>query len=115
MSSSNDISVFAPILVQYSLIQDTNGLLLAAGSTHNILGVNPLLGAPASNGGQTQTIMPLPGSPALGHGNPALAAGLTTDQRGLPRIVNGKIDIGAVQIQAPAGSGHRGQRPPGSR
>jgi len=44
------------------------------------------------------------GSPAIGAGNPALAAALTTDQRGAgyPRIVAGNVDIGAVQTEAPA-------------
>jgi hypothetical protein len=40
----------------------------------------------------------LPGSPALDAGNNALLpAGLTTDQRGLPRVVNGGVDIGAFE------------------
>ncbi len=48
----------------------------------------------ADNGGPTQTLALLPSSTALGAGNVADAAG-TTDQRGDPRIVNGKVDIGA--------------------
>jgi hypothetical protein len=39
----------------------------------------------------------LPGSPALAAGDTASAP--PTDQRGLPRIVNGKIDIGALETQ----------------
>ena len=40
----------------------------------------------------------LPGSPAIDAGNNALIpAGVTTDQRGLPRIVNGTVDIGAFE------------------
>ncbi len=60
--------------------------------------LNPLL-APLSNyGGPTQTMALLPGSPAIDAGNNALIAdGVTTDQRGFPRIVNGVVDIGAFE------------------
>ena len=53
----------------------------------------------------------LPGSPAIDAGNNALIpAGVTTDQRGLPRIVNGIVDIGAFEssgftIAVTSGSG----------
>ncbi len=53
----------------------------------------------------------LPGSPAIDAGNNALIpTGVTTDQRGLPRIVNGVVDIGAFEssqftITATSGSG----------
>ena len=53
----------------------------------------------------------LPGSPAIGAGNNALIpAGVTTDQRGLPRIVNTIVDIGAFEssgftIAVTSGSG----------
>ncbi len=40
----------------------------------------------------------LPGSPAIDAGNNALIpAGITTDQRGLARVVNGTVDIGAFE------------------
>ena len=67
---------------------------------HNQVGVaNPGL-APAlpDNGGPTQTIALLSGSPAIDKGN-ATITGVTvpgTDQRGFPRT--GGIDIGAFQI-----------------
>jgi predicted outer membrane repeat protein len=61
--------------------------------------LNPKLGPLANNGGPTQTLLPQPGSPAINHGSNALVpAGLTTDQRGLPRIVGGTVDIGAVEV-----------------
>ncbi len=45
--------------------------------------VNPLLGPLQNNGGPTQTMALLPGSPAIGAGSVALIpAGITTDQRG---------------------------------
>jgi hypothetical protein len=70
---------------------------------------DPGLGALADNGGPTQTIALLPGSPALGAGSNALAVDaqgspLTTDQRGpgFARIMNGTVDIGAFEVQATA-------------
>jgi hypothetical protein len=58
-------------------------------------------------GGQTQTFGLLFFSPALGAGSVALAVDstgnpLTTDQRGLPRVVNGTVDIGAFEYQGAA-------------
>ncbi len=76
---------------------------LINGSNGNLVGVaDPGLGALADNGGPTQTIALLAGSPAIAAGNPALATGLTTDQRGtgFAREVDGKIDIGAFEVQA---------------
>ena len=58
----------------------------------------------------------LPGSPALGAGNNALIPeGVTTDQRGLPRIVDGTVDIGAFEssgftIAVTSGSGQTARR-----
>ena len=65
--------------------------------------LNPKLSALGSNGGATPTQIPLPGSPAIGAGSVALIpAGVTTDERGLPRVVDGKVDIGAVEVQPAA-------------
>jgi hypothetical protein len=61
--------------------------------------VDPLLGALGNNGGPTQTIVPQTGSPALGVGSVPLIPSVTTDQRGLPRTVNGLVDLGAVEVQ----------------
>ena len=60
--------------------------------------LNALLAPLGNDGGPTQTMALLPGSPAIDAGNNALIpAGITTDQRGLPRIVNGTVDIGAFE------------------
>src|SRR5262245_15236937 len=69
----------------------------------------PQLGALQNNGGQTPTHAPLPGSPAIDAASVTgcrdnLGAVLATDQRGLPRGVNGdRCDIGAVEVQPGAG------------
>jgi hypothetical protein len=69
-------------------------------------GVNPLLAALADNGGPTETMALNPGSPAIDAG---VAAGATTDQRGMlrtyddPGTVNAATsdgtDIGAFELQ----------------
>lgn len=52
----------------------------------------------AYNGGTTQTMLPLAGSPAIDAGkNSVIPAGITTDQRGMARIFNNIVDIGAVE------------------
>jgi hypothetical protein len=58
---------------------------------------NPLLAPLGNYGGPTQTMPPLPGSPAIDTG---AATTLTTDQRGFPRVVGPAVDIGAVEFQA---------------
>ncbi len=58
--------------------------------------INPL----ADNGGTTQTHALIPGSPALDAGNNGnIPMGITTDQRGATRTLNGTVDIGAVEMQ----------------
>jgi transglutaminase-like putative cysteine protease len=62
---------------------------------------NDNLGLSAGNfGGPTETMALLTGSPAIGAGN-ASAMNPATDQRGLSRVVNGSLDIGAFQTQPP--------------
>src|SRR5208337_4446719 len=99
----------------YNLIGTGGSGGLTNGINGNQVGVaNPgLAAALADNGGPTQTIALLPGSPATDKGSNALAVDpttgqpLTTDQRGtgFPRIVNNIVDIGAYELtvnQAPA-------------
>ena len=64
--------------------------------------INPVLGPLQNNAGNVPTLAPLPGSPALGAGDSFAdnAVGLTTDARGLARVVAGSVDIGAYQTQA---------------
>ena len=64
---------------------------------NNLIGDSGILLAPLGDyGGPTQTMPPLPGSPAV---NAALSSILTEDQRGF-LITDGMPDIGAVEIQA---------------
>ena len=63
----------------------------------DLTGLDPALGPLAANGGPTYTLALLPGSPAIDAGDAAGAPHF--DQRGLPRIVSGAIDIGADELQ----------------
>ena len=75
--------------------------------------INTLLAPLGNNGGNTQTMALLPGSPAIDAGNNSLAViqvidvgtvPLETDQRGagFPRILNTTVDIGAFELNSPA-------------
>jgi hypothetical protein len=94
-----------------NLISDGSGGLDPARG--NILGPlhEPLkLTVLGDYGGPTPTCGLLPGSPALGKGSTAFVTPGETDQRDAPRIVDGAVDIGAVESQgfsltAVAGSG----------
>ena len=61
--------------------------------------IDPQLEALANNGGSTSTHALRVSSPALNTGEPSFSA-LSTDQRGLPRVVNGRLDIGAFEFQS---------------
>jgi hypothetical protein len=105
-ATANDIAGKVNTKSANNLIGDSGSAGgLSNGTKGNIIGVaSPGLSSLGFHGGPTQTIMLLPGSPALNAGNNSLLpVGLTTDQRGLPRIANGTVDIGAVEVQ-PAGT-----------
>ncbi len=64
----------------------------------NLVGGDPKLGALRYNGGPTQTMALLSGSPAIGAGTTTLVPpGVITDERGSPRIKGGAVDIGAFE------------------
>jgi hypothetical protein len=69
-------------------------------SSSDLLDVDPLLGPLADNGGPTQTYALLPDSPAIDAD--VIEFPPPWDQRGVgfPRVVNGKIDIGAFEVQS---------------
>jgi predicted outer membrane repeat protein len=68
-------------------------------SPFNLTGGDPLLSSLGNYGGPTQTMPPLPGSPAL---DAADAESLATDQRGFSRVLASGPDIGAVEAAAGA-------------
>jgi hypothetical protein len=85
------------IMADYSLIESPGDALLVG--AHNIVGVDPLLGPLANNGGPTLTHRPLLGSPVINAGDPAIPSPPAADQRGFARIVGAAIDLGSVEVQ----------------
>ncbi|MEP4077702.1 choice-of-anchor Q domain-containing protein [Haloferula sp.] len=74
---------------------ESTGAFIQTGDTTG--NTNPDLGPLCDNGGQTQTMSPLPGSRAINAG--VTTTGLTEDQRGFPRLVGTAVDIGAVESE----------------
>jgi len=66
---------------------------------HNLFTDTPGLGSLQDNGGPTDTLALLVGSPAINAGSNSAAAALTTDQRGVgfARIAGAAVDIGAFE------------------
>jgi CSLREA domain-containing protein len=88
----------------HNLIQSTTGCSIVGTTTGNLIGVNPLLGALANNGGFTRTHSIGSTSPAREAGNPAVpgssdTACRTTDQRGVSRPQGTRCDMGAFERQ----------------
>jgi MBG domain (YGX type) len=113
-TSDNDISGSVQPTSAFNVIGDGSGITnltdLEDPILSNLIGttadpLNPLLGPLQNNGGPTQTMALLPGSPAINAGSIVLAVDangnpLTTDQRGagFPRTINGTVDIGACEF-----------------
>ncbi len=66
----------------------------------NLIDADAMLGPLTDNGGPTETMALLPGSPAIGAGDNAGAPEFDQRGPGFPRIVNGTVDIGAFEVQA---------------
>ena len=121
---ANNLSsdVFGTIESQdYNLIENTAGATFTGTTTHNITGVDPLVGPLANNGGPTLVHALLPGSPAINAGSNAnlpadifdldgdsnTTEPLPFDQRGtgFNRTADGNgegtatVDIGAFEVQ----------------
>ena len=81
-------------------VNGTNNIIRSASGTSTPASVstaNPVLAGLANNSGPVQTMAIAPGSPAIDAGNNS--TGLSTDARGLSRLVNGTVDIGAYEYQ----------------
>lgn len=80
----------------YNLLGSSLGCTFAAQPT-DLIGVAPLLGALADNGGPSPTHALLTGSPAI-DAIPAASCGNSIDQRGITRPQGGGCDIGAYEF-----------------
>ena len=80
----------------YNLSSDNGGGYLTA--TGDRITTDPMLGPLQNNGGPTFTHLPASNSAAIDAGDPTMAM----DQRGpgFVRVVNGRADIGAVEVQS---------------
>ena len=85
----------ANVIANFSLIENTSGATFTG--ANNITAVDPNLGPLQDNGGPTFTQRPATGSPLIDAGDPAFVPPPATDQRGLARVFNGRLDIGALE------------------
>jgi CSLREA domain-containing protein len=116
-NSPSGPDLFGPFVsLGHNLLTNTAGNTGFTPGTNNPNGdlagllVVPRLGPLQDNGGSTSTRALLPGSPAIDAGDNCvvLASGsggclttpLTTDQRGVSRMVNSTVDIGAFESRA---------------
>jgi CSLREA domain-containing protein len=97
-------SVSSNITANYSLIKGSYTVSGTFSGSNNVLGQDPNLGPLADNGGPTQTLALLPGSPAIDAGSNGTCA--SNDQRGVTRPVDGNLngtatcDMGAFELIA---------------
>jgi len=86
----------------YNLSSDAGGGFLTA--TGDQTNTDPMLGSLQDNGGPTLTHALLIGSPAIDSGDPSFTPPPDFDQRGpgYPRVVGGRIDIGAFEAPMPS-------------
>ena len=99
-ATADDIAGTVAAASAYNLIGTGGAGELVNGTNNNQVGVaSPDLGSLANNGGPTQTVALLDGSPAIDKGSNTYVATGATDQRGLTRIVNTTVDIGASEVQ----------------
>ena len=85
----------------YNLSSDDGGGYLNGPGDQ--LNIDPLLGPLQDNGGSTFTHALLPGSPAIDAADPNFTPPPFFDQRGpgFDRVMNGRIDVGSLEVQNP--------------
>jgi hypothetical protein len=99
-TTANDIAGSVAAASAFNLIGTGGSGGLTNGVNSNQVGVSNVgLGTLASNGGPTQTVALLSGSPAIDRGSNTYVKTGETDERGFARIVNNIVDIGAFEVQ----------------
>ncbi|MBC7794662.1 MAG: sulfotransferase [Clostridia bacterium] len=89
----------AAISVSFSLVQTADANPFTDGGG-NLSATDPKLRELGNYGGPTETMPPQVGSPLVNAGDPAFATAGALDQRGLARVLDGRIDMGAVEVSA---------------
>jgi len=101
----SDCYNFSGVVVRGHNLIETNGPgTHACGPARST--VDPMLDPLAANGGPTQTMALLPGSPAIDAGDDVTCT--TADQRGIARPQGSQCDIGAYEFQQITISGNAG-------
>lgn len=95
-----------PVDVSYSLLSSALTAQITDGGNNQFSVADFKLGPLQDNGGPTFTRLPLAGSPAIDRGFPG-GTPPTFDQRytGFPRVLGGRVDIGAVESSVLAATG----------
>ena len=94
MAESDGPDLFGSILSEEGV--NLLSSLYGVDGTFSGIVADPLLAPLADNGGPTLTMLPLPGSPAIDSGG---STDLTVDQRGFPRVLGTRVDIGSVETE----------------
>ena len=99
-TATTDADITGFFSANYNLIRTPGSASLSG--AHNIFATDPMLGSFGDYGGETQTFLPKPGSPALNAGDPAYTSSTPpiVDQRALTRVVGGTIDLGSTERQS---------------
>ena len=97
-TTSPDIDTTADLFADFSLVEDASGLSIVGGD--NIVGSDPELNEIDLTAAEW-THVPAPTSPAVDAGDPGFAGPPTIDQRGMPRVLGVRVDIGAVENGMP--------------
>lgn len=110
-ATANDAISAGTLTVSNSLLTSNSSFSAAGTLTRSDLVYgDPLLGALASNGGPTQTLLPAADSPVIGMADPSGAPQF--DQRGFTRTTNGVADMGSVERGGTAPVPDLSQMPP---
>lgn len=98
--SPGEITLNETVSLNFSLVGDISGF--TPDGTGNLFAVDPLLGPLADNGGPTLTHLPDEASPVIDVGDPDFTGPAQFDQRGegFPRVLGGRTDMGAVEIES---------------
>jgi hypothetical protein len=106
-NSGDDLGGEGNVTLSHVLRNTLSAGLAVTDAGGNLTGVDPLLGPLQNNGGATATHALLAGSPAKDAGADPVPdfAGNEFDQRGagFARVVDGRSDIGAFEVQPPEG------------
>lgn len=86
-------------ILSYTLVEEA-GAAVIDNVIGNVFGVDPQLGPLQDNGGAHLTQKPAIAGPAYNSGDPAFVAPPSTDARGMTRVFGGRIDMGAVEVEA---------------